>query len=515
MATILLGAFLMQVVVLAPVVRADEADAKKSENPKAATPTPEAKTTGPAAQCNKDAAAIRKIYKTIPTDFRNRQESIEVITARVVDCKTRLEQFLESCSGSLKGNEDVYPMLTRMVVALSAQERQGMRNAKVERSILVARMREYYKRMIVLSEQFRSIAPKDHPLQGHVWRQTGDGHYYRQEFNEAIEIYKKVLDQYPTYEERGPVILGLLRCYVNAQNATEGRVFARKVIKEEYRRSDLPHYYELLWKLHTIAGDLEAMLALTEEVERIFPIRMIRKGAKPREVESYRRYLGYNGFRRGYCHFALGNPGLALDGFTKHIEEMDALRETLDKKGNSVPPELDVYSKRSSGNIRFLQNRHGHMPKTGLENIVWATGEPVSYEDAKQGPLAIVFRNIGETRSAKFLKELDVHAGKNPDLFKLVVLSFTRRSGANADAQAAAEEALVDAVELGLRHTSVGIDPDARTENPNVFEACQALIGSATFVILDREGRMRWWQQDPRDIDVEFSTAILGRIAIE
>ena len=511
----LLGVSVLFVGAPTASVHAEDPKPEKADAAGDTLSTSDAEAADPAAECNREAEGIRKIYRTIPKDFRNPSEPISKITERVVECKARLERFNEGCAAHLKGNEDVYSMLSRMVVALSAHERQAMRDAKIDRTIIRAHMKEYYGHMITLSDKFREIAPKDHPLQAHVWRQTGDGHYYRQNWDQAIACYKKINSDYPKYAELGLVHLGLLRCYVNAQNTRDGIPFARKLIKEHYQRSDLPHYYELLWKLQTIAGNLEGLLALTQEVDRIFPLRSIRKGAKPREKDAYKRYLGYNGFRKGYCHFALGSTGEALDAFVKHVDELDKLREKLERQGQAFPPELDVYRKRSSSNVRFLQNRQGEIPKTGLENIVWAVGEPISFAQAQTKPIAIIFRNVGETRSSHFLKKMDAYAGEHPDLFQLFVLSFTRRTGANANPQEDADEAIQDAAELGLQHTSIGIDPDSRTEEPDVFQACQALIGSATFVVVDRTGRMRWWQQDPRDIDFHFSTAVLGRIALE
>lgn len=465
-----------------------------------------------AEACTKDIVAARALYKSIPTDFRNLKEPVEKITARVHECKVLLDRFRANCGNHLKGNEDVYPMLVRMMVALSAQERQNLRDAGLERDDVQARMMEYYGRVTELCEEFRAVAPKEHPLQAHVIRQTGDGHYFRQEYELAIEYYQRVQKEFPKYDDTSSVLLGNLRCYVNTQNPRDGIAFARKLIKEEYRQSDLPHYYEMLWKLLIMAGKLEDLVNLSEEVARIFPVRQMREGASHREKDMYTRYIGYNGFRRGYSQFALGSVGDALDSFNDHVNSMKSKRGDLEKAGRSLFPELEVFDKRSRSNIRFLQERYGEIPKVGLENIVWASGEPQNLGSNQKVPLGILFRNINDKRSAKFLQALDRHSAEHPDLYRFVVLSFGRPS---IDPRIVADEGLGELNELAIHSASFGIDPDARTGQDNFFHACQAMVGSATFAVLDGEGRMRWWQQDPRDMDVNFSTAILERIALD
>ena len=49
-------------------------------------------------ECNREVAALRKLYKTIPTDFRNTRESIAKITDFLLDIQIDINNFIDAWS---------------------------------------------------------------------------------------------------------------------------------------------------------------------------------------------------------------------------------------------------------------------------------------------------------------------------------------------------------------------------------------------------------------------------------
>ena len=56
-----------------------------------------------------------------------------------------------------------------------------------------------------------------------------------------------------------------------------------------------------------------------------------------------------------------------------------------------------------------------------------------------------------------------------------------------------------------------GVDPDG--SGHALFRSWQATVGTATFMIVDREGRLAWHMTDPKASDVRLVSRILDRIA--
>jgi len=58
-----------------------------------------------------------------------------------------------------------------------------------------------------------------------------------------------------------------------------------------------------------------------------------------------------------------------------------------------------------------------------------------------------------------------------------------------------------------------GIDP--HLPEPKIFQAMNAIVGSASFVAFDREGRMAWYLPDPQTVDLGVAETVLRRLLAE
>jgi tetratricopeptide (TPR) repeat protein len=262
-------------------------------------------------------------------------------------------------------------------------------------------------------------------------------------------------------------------------------------------------YYEWLWKLHSENGDLRSLPKVVEEMRTFYPQRLKREGLTKAELESCERYLVYSGFKKGYASFALGQFEEAIKAFEASVNHIDGIEAQNLKNNLGLPPEFGIYRNRCKDNLNVLRGKIGKRVNADLQNLIWA-GERRLALDGRA--LALVFRNYGEDRSAEFLVEMDRHAKEKKGAFELASISYLKGP---ANPQGQAIEAFQEAQTLGVE-CPVGLDPDAAKKS--LFDAFDATVGSATFVVIDRAGNYVWFQQDPWKINGGFSSAIVDRI---
>jgi tetratricopeptide (TPR) repeat protein len=327
----------------------------------------------------------------------------------------------------------------------------------------------------------------------------GDAFLQSSQPQKALDRYRELMSEFPSYKEKANTYLAMANAELDLAMFREGIDTVRKAMAELPDDPLHPYFYEWLWKLQSAEGDLTGLLNLVGETQKALPARMQREGIGKTERETCERILVYNGFRVGYVRFALGDFSGAVQAF----RELVAFVDKLEKERGSVPEDYKVYRDiRTKDNLGVLESKIGHPPQADLSGVLWA-GERKPALDGR--PLAVVFRSYGDDRSAPFLQALDRHALESK-AFELAAISFVRGED---DPPTQAAKVLAEARALGLE-CPVGLDPDLLGKG--LFRAFNVPVGSATFVILDRDGKYVWFQEDPRAIDVRFSQKILDRI---
>ena len=134
------------------------------------------------------------------------------------------------------------------------------------------------------------------------------------------------------------------------------------------------------------------------------------------------------------------------------------------------------------------------------------TDEKITLDKARGKVVAIVFRRVGDQRSAEFLAPLSHFCAGEPDI-QCVTVSYLKSKENIAREMTEMETELNGISYVG----AAGFDPD--TVSRSTFEDFGAIIGSATFIVIDRDGRVVWFQQDPYKIHLNFAKAILRRAA--
>jgi beta-lactamase regulating signal transducer with metallopeptidase domain/tetratricopeptide (TPR) repeat protein len=492
-----------------PAPRPPEAAAPPSATAgAAAAPAEPAALPAPAASgdCQKKLAEIRQLFAAIPDDYRQ-ASSIEDLVKTVKACRERSEDYLKTCPDTAEVHE-VQLALARCILSMNRMEWLGFVNEQREKgrsNAEVIAMRDewvarYFGRAIELASAALARFEVGTPLRLKCLDLLGDSHYQAGQAQKALERYLQLLKENPDYPNRASVYLAMARCYQDLGRFQEGIALIRKAIAELPHDPSFPNFYESLWMLHLGAGDLAGLLKVVEETRTVLPPRLKDPAVSKMEKDAIDRVLAYSGFRLGYVRFALGDFPGAADAFHDHI----AYLEELGKKGE-LPQDYQVYRTRSRDNLDVLISQIGKPKPDSLKGVAWAGGRKPDLAPGK--PLAIIFRNQGDERSSKFVQALDAYRRKRGDAFDLAVISFMKATGDSELVQL--DQAQDEARALGVE-CPIGLDPDL--DGRQVFRSFHATVGSATLAIVDRSGNYVWFQQDPWQRDVGFSTAILERI---
>ena len=136
---------------------------------------------------------------------------------------------------------------------------------------------------------------------------------------------------------------------------------------------------------------------------------------------------------------------------------------------------------------------------------MWVTEKKTRLADSNGKVIGLLFRGADDTRSATFMNNIAQFASEDNDI-ELVSVHFFK-TARNVDEQ-------LD----GLRHelagmgysAAAGFDPDLKDKG--LFRAWGVYVGSATFLIIDKQGQPVWFQQDPRTRDSNLVKSILLRV---
>ncbi len=480
-----------------------------SSAPAAATPSASS-TPLAAGKCPESLARIRALYESIPEDWRDAKD-LSDLKQRVRTCIQESEAFLRDCRDAEGGHEANF-FLGRLLFSENRiawmQWIEGQRKIGLDDAVIVQGREkwaaEYFGRVADLANRAAEKSEKGSVLRLRSLDVHADSLYQMGQHEKALEKYRAILEEQPNYEQKSRVYLAMINSLDALGRQDEGIQLARKAMTELGEDPLFPSFLEALWKLNSSKGDLDGLLKVVEEMRSTLPVRLQRAAVTARERDSAERSLNYSGFRLGYAKFALGDFPGALAAFSGHITDLNELEKRLTEAKKPFPQDLGVYrDMRSKDNLEVLESKIGTRVNADFRSALWATGRRPTLDGRVQ---AILFRNYGDERSAPFLQGLDRACREQKEAFELFAISFLKGS---EDPEAQIGEVVREANALEIQ-CPVGLDPDAKEKS--MFDAFGATVGSATFVVIDREGKYVWFQQDPRPIDVKFSLAIVDRV---
>lgn len=490
-----------------------ESNEKEAKSPSPSLNPPSSPSTSSLSAVDEDLyQKIRKFHDAMPADLGSikgdEADKLALETEKAVVNCARFESA--SLPKSLKVSEVTY-MHAKLLYLLSERQRykwmlelkeKGAPNLSAQ---ILTLTKGYLGEVSRLAKAAYESLPKDSPFHPRALQLLGQASADGQDPQKARQAYQKLIETYPTYEEIDKIRLALARACLDMEDYSAGIDVASHALKEHYKSDQYPYFVELLWKLYHSSGNLDGMETVTRMVDTAYPLKLTNTNLARTERDNFERFIGFNGFRKGYTLFAMGDFAGAKSAFTTHIAELDATEAGLEKKGQQLKPELKIYRQRSRDNMTFLDNLAGLPPTLDFDlGGAWGTRKKVTLAESRGKVVAVIFRGIGDERSASFIGPVSQFCMRQPGM-EMVVLSYMR-GGENVEKQL--ETLREELLKLGYEGAA-GFDPDP--DGKKLFRAYQANVGSATFLVVNRRGELVWFMQDPRGVDTRFAEAILQR----
>jgi hypothetical protein len=173
---------------------------------------------------------------------------------------------------------------------------------------------------------------------------------------------------------------------------------------------------------------------------------------------------------------------------------------------------LQIYrDMRSRDLLEFIDRSMGKRPELDFDfGELWCTRRHVTLALSRGKVVAALFRNPGDARATGFLKGLDALKRREERRGLRALVAGFLLGGVSPEKHA---EAMRDELKkLGV-DLPAGIDPDQ--SDPKIFRAMNANVGSASFVVFDKEGKMAWYLPDPQTVDLGVAERVIDRLLKE
>jgi tetratricopeptide (TPR) repeat protein len=502
--------------------RAATATATPESGTPAPAPTPAPSPEGTAAKtwspaCEARYKAARSFVDTLPADLGVPQSQREKLASDVEHTIKECQGILSECAAAGVEPEktaEVKYLLGRLLQIMSARHRHQLltelkavyAGAELQEEV-ERRAREYTLKVLELAESAEAALPAGNELKDDALSLIGQAAYGAKDFPKAKQAYERFLKDYLKDETKKTAVaevkLALGAVYRELETFDDGIRLLEKALTEHPDSESFPFFLENLWKLFLAKGDLAKLEENAEHVLKEFPKR-IESAAKGTKLHSnLETFHVYSGFRKGYAELMLGKVEEAGESFRAHITFL----ERLEKERGTLPHAWSIYLSRSRANLEFIAELAGRPAPRPLElEAGWVTSEKLPLPEAAGRVVALVFRRVGDERSAAFLGPISRFVSEDKGMAMLTV-SYLKSS---TDVPKEMAEMRDELGQLGYVGAA-GFDMDA--ENKATFRDFKAMVGSATFYVVDRQGHLVWFQQDPRDADLEMAKSILRRVA--
>lgn len=453
--------------------------------------------------CQKLYEEIRAVHDALPRSMGGLSTAeADRIAREVSEMTASARRFAEECSTADSVQmAEVQFIRAKALYLLSQRYRfqtiQQMRADGVPdlTNSLREAMDAYYSEIQALAQPAFEGLPPDHAFRPDALRYYAQACSDARDQESALKAYKLYLELFPGAEDLDRVLLAIGRLHLDMGSYDVGIDVAERVQKEYYRRESYATAGELLWKLYHSSGDLEGLQRYVNTVETVYPLKLANKDLPDDLRSRLQLFLDFNGFRKGYTRFALGDCEGAIEAFKKHLAYM----ETRD----NANPAAKVYTQRSRDVLAFVE-KLGCKPAPRELDLEWATLERFSLLESRGKAIALVFRGLSDRRSASFLTPLWEVVKANPRM-EMAVISYLR-TGEQLQTQLQALRFEMD--KLGYTGPA-GFDPDGADKS--LFRAYEVKVGSASLVVVDPKGRCVWFMEDPRGVDSEFGRVMLER----
>lgn len=460
----------------------------------------------PNAECENLLAQLKSLRERIPFVFVDLKRKPSEINADILQSIRLAESFLSKCADS-----DALPSV-KAHLARDLLKRYNVVKKELPPGLSESERNDaatkYLNRVESLAKEASEKSAPESDAYLMAVGTLADSAAHALDFARQRTHAMNVLERRPDYEYRSKFIVDVARCYMHEGRYEEEVKFLRKWIPKCWDDPELVLYHNALIEALQGNGDLEGIEDLCMQMRGEYPSRM-------KTVESgflrggFEQWLYTNGFWIGFARYALGD----VDGARKVWEECKALidryEEDLKEQGKELPNVIKIIRQfRIRDHLVFQEQFQGKEPSVDLDpGIDWITEEKPTLKGLRGKVVALVFRPPRNKRAATFLQEVDRLVNKHNDLAGITLGYYPNRvtpEGRQQRKQAMRE----DLEELGVS-LPAGFDA---TPRQSIFRALHATVGSPSFLMFDRKGRLAWYRLDPTDLDRAVVRRVVERM---
>lgn len=446
------------------------------------------------------ANKVLELMALVPEDVRKPAGlSIEELHQLVDDLLRLGKAYLERFPEGSARREMLFPVARTLILnhsraMLAESQRIERETGRTPELGAIERVRKkYFEDVIRIVDQGIAEFP-DGERHREFWKLRGTATFFSQRYAESAEAYRIVLARFPDDPKTPESLIALLNAYLHDRKYDEALVVADQFIQRFPRDDLLPHVLQLKAKGLTEAGRAEDALAWWLSIGDL-----LKKGAAGDPVEladgphrwtgeaqaAFQRYLDESRFMIGYLHFVQGRYEEARAALEDAMVELTQLQSQ-----SRIDPRSQVFLDRTRKTleviVQLVSNPAPELtishwlddvpldPRAELGNVVvllFAPFENPRYEDVQGTLQALTAELWPEGLRVGWIAD---PKGFNDIPSKLARLDVQRRR-------------------LGLSYP-VGVESEL--EWPN-FRRFQASVGGASIVLLDRAGKIAWFDLDP------------------
>lgn len=481
-------------------------------------------------------AELRALRERIPILFLDLDRSANEIDRDVKQAIESGERFLSEYGDSTQAAW-VRATLGRDYIIRAARFQNDVKKEVTEQTkglppheaseeidrVVRAEVQAYVARIRKLAEEALAVAPKGSETRQLALMLLADVAEKEGFWEGSIQASRQVLAEFPDCRYRPKIItdVGKILLY-GLGHFDEAAKWATEA-SEKYRDDvEWVDYMKLRYEALEALGDLEGMLPVLATIQREYPARA-ESTSRPYYALQYKQEWATSGFWIGFVRYALGDiPGARL-AFEECVATIDAWQTQLTAQGKNLPPVPQIFRDlRAKDILYFLDEYQGKDPRVGetcvgkaasvdlVSGVEWVTGAPITFPAARGKVFAVLFRRQADRRSQSTVEEVAgiVRGRSNVAGAMLAPL----QSVLSADEKMQRREALrAEMTELGVE-LPAGFDT---TPNSCIFRSLHATVGTASFIVYDKNGRPVWYLFDPRPLDRALIRRVLERLASE
>lgn len=413
--------------------------------------------------------------------------------------------------------DDVIPVLCKLYIMNSNRNFIDSNRLYKERtgsdpdSKWVTVMRQnYFKRVLHLLEEVVSRTVEGEDVDCAVLRLKGDTFWHAQKYPQSIAMYKLVLGQCPSIDERDVISCALLNAQIRDRDHVGALSTADSFLTDHVDSDLLPHVLHLRGKALMESGRMVEALGWWRSMEDFIhsaatgkavelngePVKLTAKCRK-----DFQRYHEEINFSMGFISFVLGDFTAAAASFREELDLLNQRQE--DQKITNVG---QVYISRTERVYESLIRLAGNpAPPIDLGDG-WVSNVSLDPLQEQGNVMLLLFAPYGNARYVQTLENLQkLYTAHWHEGLRIAWIAIPKGKK-NLPKQVDTISAEAAALDIAF---PVGIELD--DEYPN-YRGYNCAVGGGTMIAINREGRVAWYKMDPTFRDDSIVSYVVRRL---